>query len=342
MTTPLYFREITAFPPGDESEIVFNKGGAQKKQLPPAYQAFLTDLELAANQVRSAFDLEFPEARARLINALTHTARVGLGGAHPNLSLGKSQFEVVKLKIANEAYQIRRDRIHRMIQWSPAWVVGIIALLSIWFLLNNIAPTIANEIKLTPKSVSDFGTSVGAYGMALFGVVFGSLLMAFGRNRNITFENFTQIKTYRLGVVKYLTFLSVLAAIIMILLYHKVVQFGLGTIVLNDFIEFPSYGVIIGLVCAVSEPFILGLVTENLTPDSTNKAIKTGASTGTPGASNNQSPDSSPSDDNHPSDKPPGNEPPEKTPPAGNSPEKKRSQDKPPENKGETPASQPE
>lgn len=117
---------------------------------------------------------------------------------------------------------------------------------------------------------------MGAYGMALFGVILGALLMAFGRNRNITFENFTQIKIYRLGVVKYLIFLSVLAAIIMILLYHRLVQFGLGTILLNDFNEIPSYGVIIGLVCAISEPFILGLVTENLSPDSTDQGSETG------------------------------------------------------------------
>ena len=83
----------------------------------------------------------------------------------------------------------------------------------------------------------------------------------------------------------------------------------MGTIVLNDFLEIPSYGVIVGLVCAVSEPFILGLVTENLNPDSTNEAIKTGVPSGTPGESGNQSAES-----NSPQDKPSGGEPPEDNP----------------------------
>jgi len=265
---PKYFDEISAHPAENPREIKYILKSANLERLPEEYRLFQAELDITAGRIRKAFDPSHSDIRADLVLRLMHVARQGLGGDEPDIETAKVQFETVKSDVANAAYLLRSKRIHGMLHWSPAWLTAAFILFGAWFLISSNTAALRKSLSIPETEITTAAMFLAGLGMALIGVILGSLLMVFALNRNLTFENFSSVRLYQLGPFKYLLFVSLLTVVVAILLAFEVVQIGLGGSLLNDFTKMPSLGVLIGLMCSVSEPIIMTLVSDNLRPGS--------------------------------------------------------------------------
>jgi hypothetical protein len=59
---------------------------------------------------------------------------------------------------------------------------------------------------------------------------------------------------------RYLLLIMVLALVVLVLVAFNVFVLGVGNVTLNDVIKIPQIGLLIGLLCSISEPLVSGMV----------------------------------------------------------------------------------
>lgn len=105
-----------------------------------------------------------------------------------------------------------------------------------------------------------------AFSTMTIGTCLGLILISFLRNREITYENFDEIYLYRLSPLRYFILIEVLALILMILVAFDMIIVGVGAVRLNDIVSNWPLGLILGLLCSISEPLVSGLVINQVRP----------------------------------------------------------------------------
>lgn len=109
-------------------------------------------------------------------------------------------------------------------------------------------------------NVKKYSSIVMGYTLAIVGGSIGLILLGFLRNRKITWETFDSIYQYGMKPHNYLMLIMILALVVMIMVVLNVFTLGVGSIILNDVVTEPQNGLIIGLLCSISEPLISSMV----------------------------------------------------------------------------------
>lgn len=122
--------------------------------------------------------------------------------------------------------------------------------------------------------VKHFSNLFVGFLLALVGIALGLILSGFLRNRVISYDNFDQIYIYRMHPRRYLVLIGSLAIVMLILLAFDVFVLGVGSLQLNGIIDNASIGLVIGLLCAISEPLIAQMVIQQMKPTSQSAETK--------------------------------------------------------------------
>lgn len=102
--------------------------------------------------------------------------------------------------------------------------------------------------------------------LALCGIAVGLILSGFLRNRIISYKNFDQLYVYRMLPRRYLILIGSLAIVLLILLGFDVFVVGVGNLTLNHVVDNGAIGLVVGLLCALSEPLVSAMVVRQMKP----------------------------------------------------------------------------
>ncbi len=261
----------------------------------------LATINLASIRVQIAFR-DFPAERRRLFEGLKAIANNGLVGQHPHPKTALIDFENFKISVAAAADIIRGRFLSQTIVVNLIAIAIALFLLAIWLpmhglVFTNVATALATcsgtagapsvcadapirlalelagwttfdnapgaEVVKTFRIASNLA---GAALLAFVGIALGLLLIGFLRNRLISYDNFDSIFRYRMAPSLYLLFISCLGLTVLAIVGFNIVVLGVGNLNLNDVLENPAIGIMIGLLCSISEPFVSALVVRQLRP----------------------------------------------------------------------------
>lgn len=136
-------------------------------------------------------------------------------------------------------------------------------------LFPNWSDLIETKRKSYADTVNKTSNLILGYGLAIIGGAIGLLLTGFLRSREITYEGFDDIYRYGMRPGRYLLLITILALVLLIMLEFNVFILGVGSVVLNDISSNPLFGLLIGLLCSISEPIVSKMVIDRMKPAET-------------------------------------------------------------------------
>ncbi len=297
----LWFEEVELVAGNDGAPIDVALRRAGDRDLSTEAEKLLATINLASIRVQIAFR-DFPDERRRLFENLKAIAANGLVGRRPHPKTALIDFENFKINVSAAADAIRSSFLSGTIVVNLLAMGVAIFLLALWWPMHGLVFTnIAHALKTcgaegapgvcmdgpirlalwlarmtgfdgaapSREVIAGFKVASNITGAALFaflGIALGLLLIGFLRNRLISYDNFDSIFRYRMSPGLYLLFISCLGLTVLALVGFDIVVLGVGNRVLNDVVENPAIGIIIGLLCSISEPFVSALVVRQLRP----------------------------------------------------------------------------
>ncbi len=114
--------------------------------------------------------------------------------------------------------------------------------------------------------VRTFSNLIMGYALSVIGGSCGLVLIGFLRNREISYDSFDAIYKYGMSPGRYLLLIMVLALVVLVLVAFKVFILGVGNVELSDVTNKPQIGLVIGLLCSISEPLVSGMVINQVKP----------------------------------------------------------------------------
>lgn len=274
---------------------------ANNSDLSPDAEQLLKTINLAAIRIQIAFR-DFPNERRRLFRGLQAVALNGLVGPQPHPKTALIDFENFKINVAAAADAIRSRFLSQTIVVNLLAIATAILLLFLWlpmhglvftdiktamttcsvtdapavcgdapirFALGLVGSTVFEGTEPTAEVVNAFYLASNLLGAALLvfaGIALGLILIGFLRNRLISYDNFDSIFRYRMPPSLYLLFISCLGLAILAIVGFNIVVLGIGNLSLNDVTANPVIGLMIGLLCSISEPLVSALVVQQLRP----------------------------------------------------------------------------
>jgi hypothetical protein len=130
-----------------------------------------------------------------------------------------------------------------------------------------------------PLGASFVGTVVSVIGSIGFTGIGLGLGFSFNfyliNHEKITIDNFDQAQKYNWSISGDFFHLYIITAIVLILLYFKVLALGILTLNLNQIQGQPWLGLLVGILCGVSEPLIAEKLKQVFRPASSKVSVGT-------------------------------------------------------------------
>ena len=102
--------------------------------------------------------------------------------------------------------------------------------------------------------------------LLLPGDVLGVVFIGMVANRTLTFDKITTFDPYYFPTWLRFLYIAIVSGVLLIALWFKFVMLGIGGYLLNDVKTDPSAGLVIGLLCGVSEALVVELLLSRLKP----------------------------------------------------------------------------
>jgi hypothetical protein len=199
------------------------------------------------------------DRRSKLLKDLTAIAVDGLAGNDPQPREALDQLEGFKIDVLNAAKHVRDDYIRSLYIYGLAWIVTGGAVIIVWGLvfsrLGSLTP-----IGWTEDAIPYIGRLAAGFACCLIGIGIGVIAVESIRNRDIGFDNFDVIYRYGFSPLRHLLFVTTIGLVFLILLVFNVFQIGVGGLLLNEVSTNPPLGIIVGLVCSISEPSVSRII----------------------------------------------------------------------------------
>jgi hypothetical protein len=110
-----------------------------------------------------------------------------------------------------------------------------------------------------------------AFAFSLLGIALGVSISSTMRLRQVSAELIGNFDPYDFSPLSRFFYVTLLAAGIFVLLHFDVVKLGVGSTLLNEFMEKPAIGLLIGLIAGVSEPVLANIFEARAKPDAVDK-----------------------------------------------------------------------
>lgn len=195
-------------------------------------------------------------------NELLVGAQIGLQGPNFNLDAGRSQLNNVRNRLVRRA---RRERDQYLIRLG--FIGGGVASASL--LVAGVLYAVVPQLLKDQVSAAAFNGFLKWLIPACLlhpGVVLGVVFTAFVLNRTFTFEKIRIFDPYYFAPGLRFFYISIISYILLAALWFKVVMLGLGGVLLNDVKDVPEIGLLIGLVCGISEALVVELLVSRFRP----------------------------------------------------------------------------
>jgi hypothetical protein len=239
----IYF-ERTENPPPDNPDVEQLRGDYEETM------AVMKDIDLPANEFETLF------------NELIAGAQIGLQGERFNVAAGRNQLNRVQRNLVRFA---RRERDKYLARLSLiGGIVTVISLLIAGFL-----------IFVVPRHLTS-ADYVSAFAMGLKwlipgcllhpGVVLGVVFIAFVVNRTLTFDKIRTFDPYYFSPGLRFLYVSIISYVLFAALWFNLIMLGIGGFLLNNVKDRPGAGLLIGLVCGISEAVVVELLVSRFKP----------------------------------------------------------------------------
>ena len=223
---------------------------------------FTLELERLLLRVETSFPN--PEQRKVVIDGVAKAVNSRLG----NIQFDKSKLlEVAQLPILAQSNYLKASYLNSLLKYLPFPIIaGIIicAILVLCVIKLNLLYSVAAPLE--QSFVGAVVNIIGGFGFALLGLLAGATLSIFVSNRRMTIDNFDKIQRYGLSIKTYFVYLYIVTAVVLLLLWFKIVVHGIGSVTLNQVAEKPYFGLLIGLLCGISDPIIADWVIQVVKP----------------------------------------------------------------------------
>lgn len=197
-----------------------------------------------------------------ILNQLLAGAQVGLVGKNYNIQDGRGQLDSIQRQM------LKFGRTNRDIYlWTLAKTAFVIflATLVLCGLLYFVVPRYLSDQEMLAAYRSALAWIVPIC-LLHPGAALGVVFVGFVINRTITFEKIAQFDPYYFSPPLRFLYVSVVGYVLFAALWFKLVMLGLGGYLLNDVRTEPAAGLLIGLVCGVSEALVVELLLNRLRP----------------------------------------------------------------------------
>jgi hypothetical protein len=195
-------------------------------------------------------------------NELLAGAQVGLQGPAFSVDAGRQQLRNVREHLVRYA---RRDRDRYLIRLGLTGAGVAVASLVVAAFLYFVVPQYLKD----PQSVEGFKNFLRWLIPSCFlhpGVVLGVVFTAFVLNRTLTYEKIQTFDPYYFSPGLRFFYISIISYILLAALWFNVIMLGLGGVLLNDVRDKPEIGLLIGLVCGISEALVVELLVSRFRP----------------------------------------------------------------------------
>jgi hypothetical protein len=226
----------------------------------PAVEKLRADYEETMSVLK---DMDLPDSDfGTFYNELLVGAQIGLQGPHLNLDAGRSQLNNVRGRLTRRA---RRERDQYLIRLGFSGGGVALASLLAAALLYSVVPQFL-KTQVSRDAFEGFLAWLIPACLLHPGVVLGVVFTAFVLNRTFTFEKIRNFDPYFFPPGLRFFYVSIISYVLLAALWFKVVMLGLGGVLLNDVKEVPAIGLLIGLICGISEALVVELLVSRFRP----------------------------------------------------------------------------
>jgi hypothetical protein len=247
----------------DGKYVVFRKT-SDSPDLPEDLFKFIQRVQFQNTMILDVFARK-KDAQSEALDMLLRSARVGAQGADYNVELGSHELALVEREVIRGATRTRSDFVFSVYGWSLGWLS--VAALGFLFLYQNDLKAFGPDITSFAMLLGNLRSNlVAAFLYALIGLSIAVSISATIRLRTITEDLLGRFDPYNFRPFERLAYVTLLALGIMIILYFPVVKLGIGDVLLNNYQQRPSLGILIGLLAGASEPILARFFEQALRP----------------------------------------------------------------------------
>jgi hypothetical protein len=261
---PEYFRDVRLInlaPNGERAgiDIFF-----QRAENPPQTDVDVEKLRRDFEETMLVLqDVDVPKGEFEtLVNELLAGAIVGLKGLQYNLDSGRSQLKKVRDKLLKRARGLRNAYLARL-----SFVGGITTIFALVLagLLYFVVPQYLKDTDISAAYKAALAWIVPLC-LLLPGDVLGVIFVSLVANQTLSFDKIRTFDPY--GFPPWLRFfyIAIVSVVLFLALWFKFIMLGIGGYLLNDVKTDPSGGLVIGLLCGVSEALVVELLISRLKP----------------------------------------------------------------------------
>jgi hypothetical protein len=226
----------------------------------PEVEKLRRDFEVTMRVLRR-FDLSNNQY-STLVNEMLAGAVVGLKGPNYSLASGRDQLNNVQNEL------LGRARTHRDAYLGRLFLIGsIIAVLALALagVMYFVVPQFLKDADMAAAYKTALAWIVPLC-LLLPGDVLGVVFIGMVANRTLTFDKITTFDPYYFPPWLRFLYIAVVSCVLLVALWFKFVMLGIGGYLLNDVKADPSAGLVIGLLCGVSEALVVELLLSRLKP----------------------------------------------------------------------------
>lgn len=227
----LYFGRPEPTPPRDE----------EVERLRQSYETALSKLRLCAAH---------PEEFVPIFNQIKASAVATLATDGGQLSDGVDSLREISAGIVDISRTRRKYYLRQLIFGA---VGSAVLSLSLWGLFVKVLSVPAPTWSL-------------AAALAVPGAALGVVFIGFFANRSLTYEAAGQFDKYNFDRFERFMWVSLVSIVLLTALWNKALVLGSGSLILNDVVEHPSYGFLIGMIAGIGEASLAELLTSRLSP----------------------------------------------------------------------------
>ena len=251
-------------PSGNGKHIAFRRA-ASSSDVPDDLLSFMRKVRIENIVINDVFSRN-EKLGSDLLDMLLVCARVGAEGDDYDVALGQHELNFIEREVIRRATRTRSSFVFTVYGWCLLWL--IIAALGLTYLhYDNIVILGASLPKISTYIGQSAFNLISAFLYCLAGISIAVSISATIRLRNITREILEKFDPYNFRPIERLTYVTILSIGIMIILYFPVVKLGLGDVLLNDYKDRPSLGILIGLLAGASEPVLARFFEQSLRPN---------------------------------------------------------------------------
>ena len=224
-------------------------------------------LRLRLDQYAARIARAFPvgQVKLSLFSSLRVAGTTGLTGRSPDPEEGLQLVTALEQAIVRAAVDVRSRFILEMT--TRAFIgasLGVLIAVA-WLIAIKHLPSLYTVFPLERSSAIKLVNLLGAIGFGLLGTSLGAVFISFLKNRNLSFDNFDQIRQYQFPPAFFVAHVFAIC-LVLILLATAGLKLGMGELLITDILQHPYYAVFLGLISAISEPLATSLIEREVVP----------------------------------------------------------------------------